>query len=133
MKRFIKVMAVVLLICALIISIIFYGTVAGVSNLNIENTKITSQKVDESLYDLKIAFISDIHYNNFMNYDRLSKMIETINKNKPDIIIFGGDLFDDPDTYNISDETLKVMSKFIQERVRKIIALYQQKIADKKR
>ena len=35
--------------------------------------------------------------------------------------------------YNISDETLKVMSKFIQERVRKIIALYQQKIVDKKK
>ena len=35
--------------------------------------------------------------------------------------------------FNISDETLKVMSKFIQERARKIIALYQQKIADKKR
>ena len=35
--------------------------------------------------------------------------------------------------YNISDETLKVMSKFIQERARKIIALYQQKMVDKKR
>ena len=35
--------------------------------------------------------------------------------------------------YNISDETLKVMSKFIQERARKIISLYQQKIVDKKR
>ena len=35
--------------------------------------------------------------------------------------------------YNISDETLKVMSKFIQERARKIIALYQQKLVDKKR
>ena len=35
--------------------------------------------------------------------------------------------------YNISDETLKVMSKFIQERARKIIALYQQKIVYKKR
>ena len=35
--------------------------------------------------------------------------------------------------YNISDETLKVMSKFIQERARKIIALYQQKIVDKKK
>ena len=35
--------------------------------------------------------------------------------------------------YNISDETLKVMSNFIQERARKIIALYQQKIVDKKR
>ncbi len=34
--------------------------------------------------------------------------------------------------YNISDETLKVMSKFIQERARTIIALYQQKVADKK-
>ena len=35
--------------------------------------------------------------------------------------------------YNISDETLKVMSKFIQERARKIISLYQQKIVDKKK
>ncbi len=105
MKRFIKVLAIVLLICSLIAAILFYGTFAGVSNLNIVNTKITSQKVDESQYDLKIAFISDIHYNNFMNYDRLSNMIQTINKNKPDIIIFGGDLFDDPDTYVVSDET----------------------------
>ena len=104
MKRLVKVLAIVLLMCTLFGSLIFYGTVAGVSNLNIVNTKITSQKVDESQYDLKIAFISDIHYNNFMHYDRLSKMIETINNNKPDIIIFGGDLFDDPDVYEISDE-----------------------------
>ena len=34
--------------------------------------------------------------------------------------------------YNISDETLKVMSKFIQERARTIIALYQQKVASKR-
>ncbi len=33
--------------------------------------------------------------------------------------------------YNISDETLKVLSKFIQERARKIIALYQSKVAKK--
>ena len=33
--------------------------------------------------------------------------------------------------YNISDETLKVMSNFVQERARKIIALYQDKIAKK--
>ena len=104
MKRFIKVLAIVLLICSLFTSILFYGTVAGVSNLNIVNTKITSQKVDESQSDLKIAYISDIHYNNFMGYTRLQNMIETINKNKPDIIIFGGDLFDDPDTYVITDE-----------------------------
>ena len=106
MKRFIKVMAVVLLICTLIGALLFYGTVAGVSNLNIVNTKITSQKVDDSQIDLKIAFISDIHYNNFMNYTRLKNMIETINKNKPDIIIFGGDVFDDPDTYVVTDEAM---------------------------
>ena len=33
--------------------------------------------------------------------------------------------------YNISDETLKVMSNSVQERARKIIALYQDKIAKK--
>ena len=104
MKRFIKVLAIVFLLCALIGSILFYATVVGVSNLNIVNQKVTSTKVDETQTDLKIAFISDIHYNNFMDKKRLEKMIDSINENKPDIIIFGGDLFDDPSVYEISDD-----------------------------
>ncbi|MGN1343553.1 MAG: metallophosphoesterase, partial [Traorella sp.] len=76
--------------------------------------KLISTKIDESNTSLKIAFISDIHYNHYMNHDRLEYMIQKINDNQPDIIIFGGDLFDDPTTYGISDETRKELIELLK-------------------
>lgn len=104
MKKLIKVIFIILLFIALVGALLFYGMSAGVSNLTIVNQKLTSAKLDESQSNLKIAFISDIHYNHFMNKERLEYMIQKINENKPDIIIFGGDLFDDPSIYEVSEE-----------------------------
>ena len=104
MKKFLKVLAVLFLIAALIIAFIFYGTTVSVTNVTIVNQTIESNKISEETSNLKIAFISDIHYNHFMNYERLENMIEKINANKPDIILFGGDLFDDPSSYPVTDE-----------------------------
>ena len=105
MKKFLKVLAVLFLIAALIIAFIFYGTTVSVRNVTIVNQTIESSKISEETSNLKIAFISDIHYNHFMNYERLENMIEKINANKPDIILFGGDLFDDPSTYPPTEES----------------------------
>ena len=105
MKKFLKVLAVLFLIVALIIAFIFYGTTVSVTNVTIVNQTIESSKISEETSNLKIAFISDIHYNHFMNYERLENMIEKINANKPDMILFGGDLFDDPSTYPPTEES----------------------------
>ena len=105
MKKFLKVLAVLFLIVALIIAFIFYGTTVSVTNVTIVNQTIESSKISEETSNLKIAFISDIHYNHFMNYERLENMIEKINANKPDMILFGGDLFDDPSTYPPIEES----------------------------
>lgn len=104
MKRLIKVLAILCLVCGFIAAIVFYGTEIAVKNIMIENKTIESKKINEDI-NLKIAYISDIHYNHFMNKERLEKMIEKINNNKPDIILFGGDVFDKPSKYPIDEKS----------------------------
>lgn len=53
--------------------------------------------------DMKVAFISDIEYNRFMDKERLTNMVATINEARVDVLIFGGDIFNLPLT-NVPDE-----------------------------
>lgn len=107
MKKLLKLVGIFCLIICLIGSVVIYGKYVSVNSLMIMNQKIESEKITKDLNNLKIAFISDIHFNHFMNSDRLMNMIEKINANKPDIILLGGDLFDDPSLFNVDDEARK--------------------------
>ena len=113
MKRLIKVLAILCLVCGFIAAIVFYGTEIAVKNIMIENKTIESKKINEDI-NLKIAYISDIHYNHFMNKERLEKMIEKINNNKPDIILFGGDVFDNPSKYPIDEKIENEIIELLQ-------------------
>ncbi|HNQ97240.1 MAG TPA: metallophosphoesterase, partial [Treponemataceae bacterium] len=42
--------------------------------------------------DYKIAFISDIHYGNNFSRTRMERLVESVNAQKSDLIILGGDL-----------------------------------------
>lgn len=57
-----------------------------------EHTEITSKAWTKDLSGLKIALVSDIHYNGgFAETKRLKNIIEKTNATKPDIIILLGD------------------------------------------
>lgn len=103
MKKLWKTLGILCLLCALIGAFVFYSTTISVANVNIVHQKITSEKITQEL-NLKIAFISDIHYNHFMDKERLEHMINKINDNQPDMILFAGDLFDEPSLYPVSDQ-----------------------------
>lgn len=104
MKKVIKILSVLLLITCMIAGFVFYGTFVSVKNVNIVNTTIIDKKIPDELSNFKIAFISDIHYGSFMDEERLSKMFAKINQAKPDVILFGGDLFDDPTNYPVTEK-----------------------------
>lgn len=93
-----------IVVACIIAGMIFYGTFVSVKRVNIVNQTIVSNKIPDDMNNLKIALISDIHYNAFMNKERLSAMIEKINQANPDIILFAGDLFDKPDQKAVTDE-----------------------------
>ncbi len=63
-------------------------------DFTVREETIKSNKIDSNTNNLIVAYFSDIHYGSFINETHLETIKEKINKFNPDIIIFGGDLFD---------------------------------------
>lgn len=114
MKKLIKIMAVLVSISLIIAGVVFYGTFISVGNLQIVNETIQSNRIPNELDNMKIAFISDLHYNNYMDKERFEKMIETINQAQPDVILFGGDLFDNPSLYPVTSEIKEELTALLK-------------------
>jgi uncharacterized protein len=74
-------------------AIVIYGYI------NANNTKIIDLelKIDKPLKDniaVNIVALSDIHLGTTVNHAKVDKMIEEINKLKPDVVLIGGDIID---------------------------------------
>jgi predicted MPP superfamily phosphohydrolase len=81
-----KNMYVIILIVIAIIATYFYfeNNILQVTNIEITSSKISSK--------IKIVQLSDLHGKQFGENN--SELIKTVNKQKPDIIVFTGDLID---------------------------------------
>jgi predicted MPP superfamily phosphohydrolase len=62
----------------------------------VRTIKVSNSKIPKSFKNLKIIFISDIHYGKFFRAKRLINVVNRINKLGADIIIIGGDYLDIP-------------------------------------
>lgn len=105
-KKLLKIVSILLILSLCVAGIFFYSIFISVERLNVQYETISSTKIPSDLHDVKIGFISDLEYNHFMNKERLTNMIRTINDAKPDVLIFGGDIFNLPLTY-VPDENIK--------------------------
>lgn len=65
----------------------------GTSGLKVREYKIVNKNL-KSFYGLKIVHFSDLHYGMSVNNNKLERLIDTINRTKPDIVVFTGDLVD---------------------------------------
>ena len=105
-KKLLKIVSVLLFLALCIAGIFFYSIFISVERLNVQYETISSTKIPADLNDVKIGYISDLEYHHFMDKERLTKMIETINDARPDVLLFGGDIFYSPLT-NVPDEAVK--------------------------
>lgn len=76
------------------ILVFLYGVFIAAKNFKINEYKIESDTITSMYEGLKIVQISDIHYGNSIKKKELNKIIESVNKIKPDLIFFTGDLID---------------------------------------
>ena len=60
---------------------------------------------------LRIVQFSDVHLGKYYKVKDFQKVVGKINDLKPDLIIFTGDLLDDPKTFNEEEGTTKLLSK----------------------
>lgn len=134
MKKLLKTVSVLIIIALVLAGIFFYSIFVSVENLTVSHHTIQSEKIPNDMNDIQIAFITDLEYNHFMNKERLTKMIHKINEVNPDIVLFGGDIFDMPLTYVPNDATKQEVSqllKTIQAPLGKFAVLGEQDNIDK--
>ena len=98
MKKLLKILSVLVILALLLAGVFFYSIYISVDRVSLNYTTLTSPKISADMNDIKIAMISDIKYNGFMGKDRLTKMINELNDANCDIVLFGGDMFDNPAT-----------------------------------
>ena len=63
--------------------------------LNVRQETIRNEKIPESLDNMRICYFTDLDYGLFVDEERLSEIVETINEVGADVVIFGGDLYED--------------------------------------
>lgn len=91
-----------------IILLLLYMRFIGTSGLSVREYKVKNSNLS-SFYGLKIVHFTDLHYGMSVDDKKLTFLVETINKTKPDIVIFTGDLVDRHT--KVTDEISKILIK----------------------
>ncbi len=93
------------------LALIFIGSLGyyNYRNPHVTHTQITLHK-KSNIDSLKIAFIADLHLTTTSNKNLFIDMVEKINEQKPDIIIFGGDILQNSHT-KVKDDYAQIFSQ----------------------
>ena len=89
-----KVYAISGLVCILILSIISIYGVINARIIHSNHYEITINKKARKMNYLNIVMIADLHIGYNIGVDHLKRMVEKINKEKPEIVFIVGDIFD---------------------------------------
>lgn len=108
MIKFLKILfGTVLTILILIGSCVFYA-------FKIEPYRITSNQLslNEKTSDfIKVVQFSDTHIKEDFTYKNLDKVVNYINKQNPDVVVFTGDLYDNYAKYHDDENIIKELQK----------------------
>ena len=87
-----KFFLIILSIIFCIFLIIIYCRFKATSGLKVNEYKIVDSTLPDSFHGVKIVQFSDLYYGNTVNISYLNDIVSSINKLKPDIVVFTGDL-----------------------------------------
>lgn len=87
-----------------------YMRFVSTSGLIIREYKVIDNDLS-SFYGMKIVHFTDLHYGMSVDEDKLISLVEMINKTKPDIVVFTGDLVDRHTS--VTDEISNTLSKHL--------------------
>lgn len=82
------------IVLVIVTGIVLYG-MYNARNPQISHYDVNIGKSANGLENLHIVMVSDIHIGNIVGKDRVEKMVEMVNGQKPDIILFAGDIIDE--------------------------------------
>ena len=93
-KKGSKTKMIIIIILLLFVLLIMYMRFVGTHNFIVKEYGLYSEKLPSSFNGLKVIHLTDIHYGK-MGKEKLNKIVEDVNNNNPDIVVFTGDLYDE--------------------------------------
>lgn len=112
--KLLRWLTVILVTMTLLTGLIYEMTVWGPRRLSVDIVTLSDSLIPDSFEGVNVLFFSDAHYNKFMDKERFSAVVSRINQLDPDIVIFGGDLFDHPSVVypsnDIQNELIALLS-----------------------
>lgn len=79
--------------------------------LDINNQHIHSTRIPKSFNNFKIVQFSDTHLGFHYSLKQLDKLVTTINDRQPDLIVFTGDLIDEPQSYKEANQLITILQR----------------------
>lgn len=87
---------VVILVLLITVALTYVNAIfININTVTVREEKITSDKIDENISGLTVVFMADLHYSKRIEDNVIEEMVDKINMFDPDVILFGGDLFED--------------------------------------
>ena len=75
------------------VSAMIYGATWGRQALRVEEVEICSERIPDGFDGYRIALFSDLHLGALVNTKKeVGQVVSAINRNRPDVVFFGGDL-----------------------------------------
>ena len=94
-KRILAHILSILLVISLIGLSLYYDAYnTAPARFQVRYETLNSMFIPSQMDDVTILYFSDLDYGTYMDSTRLEKLTETIRELSPDIILFGGDLYD---------------------------------------
>lgn len=123
-KKLLKIVSVLFVIALIVMVTIYYALFISVNQTKVRYETLSSAKIPAAMNDVKIAYFTDLEYGFSIDEQRLSDIVDTINYNAPDVVIFGGDLFDDAQSVSEEEqENTAALLKSIQAPLGKFAVL----------
>ncbi|WP_152658380.1 metallophosphoesterase [Oceanobacillus sp. CFH 90083] len=89
----------------------FYAREIEPSLLKITEESITSPQIPNAFNQFKIVQFSDTHLGFHYDLEQLETLVSKINNLEPDLILFTGDLVDEPNNYHWNNKLIHLLQK----------------------
>lgn len=93
---------------ALVLYTLYSAFFSAPKKITVRREVLSSDKIPSSMDGIEIVFFSDLEYGLFMDESRLDTVISTINNTGSDVVIFGGDLFEE--TITPDEEMMTILT-----------------------
>ena len=112
-KIVILVFKIILIIVLIMSAFYLYTTYISTKGLITKEERITNSRIPSSFDSVKIVHFSDLHFGTTVFQSEVKKVVKAINRVRPDIVVFTGDLIDK--NYKLNSKEQEILTNELKK------------------